>query len=79
MHLQEMEVRRAVVVRTGAAGGRVYLQGECEYDGQRVSVAVLMESKAEEADLRDGDVVVQYSSADYTRGAGLLLQGCRLR
>jgi hypothetical protein len=79
MHHQEMEIRRASVVRTGAEGGHAYLQGECEYEGQSVSVAALMESKAEEAKLHEGDVVVQYSSASYTRGAGLLLGGCRLR
>ncbi|HYW08738.1 MAG TPA: hypothetical protein VE913_17380 [Longimicrobium sp.] len=79
MHLGEMEIRRASVVGTGVDGGHAYLQGECEYEGRRVSVAALMESKAEEADLRDGDVVVQYSSANYTPGAGLLLGGCRLR
>jgi hypothetical protein len=79
MHLQEMKIQRAHVVRTGVDGGHAYLQGECEYEGQRVFVAALMESKAEEANLRDGDLVVQYSSAKYTPGAGLLLGGCRLR
>ena len=71
-------IQNAKIVRTGAGGGHSYLSGECEYEGKKTSVTALMANKVEEDKLSEGEVVVKYSSHDYTQGAGLLLSGCTI-
>lgn len=75
---QRFLVRAATVSSTGADGGHRYLRGRCEWEGSDVDVAVLFASRSDEKALTPGDVVVEATVSDFTKGTGLLLSDARL-